>query len=73
VAIGTPEEVAETPESHTGVWLRRVLGLPGEAKADGPTIAAQRAQRANGTAPPASVNGASRATRSTRARVPARR
>jgi len=76
VAIGTPEEVAETPESHTGVWLRRVLGLPGEAKADGPTIAAQRAQRANGTAPsapPPSVNGASRATRSTRARVPARR
>jgi excinuclease ABC subunit A len=76
VAIGTPEEVAETPESHTGVWLRRVLGLPGEAKADGPTIAAQRAQQANGLAPadpPApGANGASRA-RSPRVRVPARR
>jgi excinuclease ABC subunit A len=77
VAIGTPEEVAETPESHTGVWLRKVLGLPGDATATEPTIAAQRAQRANGTAPAAPttarVNGASRATRSTRARVPARR
>jgi len=77
VAMGTPEELAETPESYTGVWLRRVLGLPGEAKADGPTVAAQRAQRANGTASAApgatSVNGSTRATRSTRARAAARR
>jgi excinuclease ABC subunit A len=75
VAIGTPEELAETPESHTGVWLRRVLGLPGEAKATEPTVAAQRAQRANGTAAAsaASVNGATRATRATRARATARR
>ena len=33
VAVGTPEEVAETPESYTGEWLRHVLGLKGKATA----------------------------------------
>jgi len=55
VAIGTPEEVAETPESHTGQWLRHVLGLSGKAKAGSPTVAAQRAEKANRAAAPASV------------------
>jgi excinuclease ABC subunit A len=31
VAMGTPEEIAETPESYTGEWLRHVLGLRGKA------------------------------------------
>ncbi len=28
LAIGTPEEVADVKGSHTGVWLRKELGLP---------------------------------------------
>jgi excinuclease ABC subunit A len=28
VAVGTPEDVAAVPRSHTGRYLRRVLGLP---------------------------------------------
>ena len=27
VAAGTPEEVARAPESHTGAFLRRTLGI----------------------------------------------
>ncbi|HEX7744177.1 MAG TPA: excinuclease ABC subunit UvrA [Micromonosporaceae bacterium] len=46
VATGTPEEIAETGESHTGQFLRPVLGLSGEAK--GATAAATRAAKANG-------------------------
>jgi excinuclease ABC subunit A len=38
VAVGTPEEVAQVPESHTGRFLRRVLAdpraLPSELKVD---------------------------------------
>jgi excinuclease ABC subunit A len=51
VAVGTPEELAETPESYTGDWLRHVLGLKGKANgADGSTIAVVRASKANGSA-----------------------
>ena len=45
VATGTPEEVAETPESYTGELLRHVLGLKGTATA-GPGVAG--GQRAGG-------------------------
>jgi len=31
IAAGTPEELAEVAESHTGAYLRRVLGLDGTA------------------------------------------
>ena len=31
LATGTPEELAEVPESHTGQFLRHVLGLDGRA------------------------------------------
>ncbi|MFW6090749.1 MAG: excinuclease ABC subunit UvrA, partial [Actinomycetota bacterium] len=31
VATGTPEEVAAVPESHTGVFLRELLGVPAAA------------------------------------------
>ncbi|HLT10553.1 MAG TPA: excinuclease ABC subunit UvrA [Micromonosporaceae bacterium] len=50
VAMGTPEEVAETPQSYTGEWLRHVLGLRGKA-ADGPIAkkVAARAAKANGS------------------------
>ncbi|MET7749316.1 excinuclease ABC subunit UvrA [Micromonospora sp. NPDC005367] len=47
LATGTPEEVAEVPESHTGQFLRHVLKLDGEAK--GAAAAISRAAKANGT------------------------
>jgi excinuclease ABC subunit A len=49
VAIGTPEEVADTPESATGEWLRHMLGLSGTAKAGGAgaALALERAAEAN--------------------------
>ena len=47
VAVGTPEEVAETPASHTGRFLRRALGLAGEPA--GSPVAVERAATANGT------------------------
>jgi excinuclease ABC subunit A len=56
VAIGTPEEVAEIVESHTGGYLRRVLGLRGQP-AGGSALA--RAQKANGKA---NGNGNGKAT-----------
>ncbi|MFG3704444.1 excinuclease ABC subunit UvrA [Micromonospora sp. NPDC047670] len=52
LATGTPEEVAEVPESHTGQFLRQVLKLDGEAK--GAAGATSRAAKANG----AKANGA---------------
>ncbi|TDC59289.1 excinuclease ABC subunit UvrA [Micromonospora sp. KC207] len=48
LATGTPEEVAEVPESHTGRFLRPVLGLDGEAR--GAKAATGRAAKANGAA-----------------------
>jgi excinuclease ABC subunit A len=51
VAAGTPEELAETPESHTGAFLRHVLGLTGEPA--GSPAALARADQANGVATPA--------------------
>jgi excinuclease ABC subunit A len=59
LATGTPEEVAEVAESHTGQFLRQVLKLDGEAK--GAAAATNRAAKANGTA----------ATRSRARKVPA--
>ncbi|MDO3704782.1 excinuclease ABC subunit UvrA [Micromonospora sp. C28SCA-DRY-2] len=47
LATGTPEEVAEVAESHTGQFLRQVLKLDGAAK--GATAATTRAAKANGT------------------------
>ncbi|MGB9793104.1 MAG: excinuclease ABC subunit UvrA, partial [Thermacetogeniaceae bacterium] len=32
VATGTPEEIAACPESYTGQYLRRVLGVAGKRK-----------------------------------------
>ncbi|MEU3458214.1 excinuclease ABC subunit UvrA [Micromonospora sp. NPDC006766] len=46
LATGTPEEVAEVPESHTGQFLRPMLKLDGEAK--GAKAATTRAAKANG-------------------------
>jgi excinuclease ABC subunit A len=63
VATGTPEEVAEVPESHTGAYLRRALGLDGAPS--GGSTAVARAATANGTA---SKRGAA-----PKGRTPARR
>ncbi|MFI7573244.1 excinuclease ABC subunit UvrA [Micromonospora sp. NPDC049497] len=46
LATGTPEEVAEVAESHTGEFLRQVLKLDGEPK--GAAAATSRAAKANG-------------------------
>ncbi|WP_431727487.1 excinuclease ABC subunit UvrA [Verrucosispora sp. TAA-831] len=46
LATGTPEEVAEVTESHTGQFLRGVLKLDGTAK--GAKAATARAAKANG-------------------------
>ncbi|MDZ5442879.1 excinuclease ABC subunit UvrA [Micromonospora sp. 4G57] len=48
LATGTPEEVAEVTESHTGQFLRQVLKLDGEPK--GARAATSRAAKANGAA-----------------------
>ena len=47
IATGTPEEIAEVPESHTGQYLRRVLGIDGDAA--GSPAATDRAAKANAT------------------------
>ncbi|MEV1146747.1 excinuclease ABC subunit UvrA [Micromonospora sp. NPDC049799] len=49
LATGTPEEVAEVAESHTGEFLRQVLKLDGEPK--GAAAATSRAAKANGAKP----------------------
>jgi excinuclease ABC subunit A len=36
IAAGTPEELAEVPESYTGQFLRPVLGLGPNPSLDGP-------------------------------------
>ncbi|TDB70582.1 MULTISPECIES: excinuclease ABC subunit UvrA [unclassified Micromonospora] len=46
LAVGTPEEVAEVPDSHTGQFLRPLLKLDGAAK--GAKAATTRAAKANG-------------------------
>jgi len=58
LATGTPEELAEVPESATGQFLRHTLGLTGEPA--GAAAAVARAAKANGT--PAAAKA--RATRS---------
>ncbi|MDG4799747.1 excinuclease ABC subunit UvrA [Micromonospora sp. WMMD980] len=50
LATGTPEEVAEVPESHTGEFLRPILKLAGAAK--GAKAATTRAAKANGATKP---------------------
>jgi excinuclease ABC subunit A len=47
LATGTPEELAEVPESHTGQFLRHMLGLD-EGGAKGAPAATARAAKANG-------------------------
>lgn len=54
LATGTPEEVAEVPDSHTGQFVRQMLKLDGEAK--GAAAATSRAAKANGVK--ARANGA---------------
>jgi excinuclease ABC subunit A len=59
LAAGTPEELAEVPDSHTGYYLRHSLGL--EGKPAGADAAVARATKANGT--PAAAKPRTRASR----------
>jgi excinuclease ABC subunit A len=65
VAAGTPEEVAEIAESHTGAFLRNVLGLDGEPTGGS---AQARAAKANGSDRPVAKKAARKA-----AKAPARK
>jgi excinuclease ABC subunit A len=60
VAVGTPEDLAETPESYTGEWLRHVLGLKGTAPGGSARARAAlaRAEKANSGGP--KTNGATK-------------
>jgi excinuclease ABC subunit A len=65
LATGTPEELAEVPDSATGQFLRRMLGLTGEPA--GARAAVARAAKANGApkapaAKPATSRSRPRAT-----------
>ncbi|MEW2477389.1 excinuclease ABC subunit UvrA [Micromonospora gifhornensis] len=68
LATGTPEEVAEVAESHTGQFLRTVLKLDGTAK--GAAAATARAAKANGNKTTATKTTATKA-RAGRKSVPA--
>jgi excinuclease ABC subunit A len=46
VSVGTPEQVAEDPRSHTGVFLRNVLGPDGRAAPKAPAKKAAAPRRA---------------------------
>jgi len=46
VATGTPEEVARTPGSHTGAYLRRVLGMKDRKTDDSASVSRRRRQPA---------------------------
>ena len=71
VAIGTPEELADTPESSTGEWLRHTLGLSGTAKPGGAgaVLALERAAKAN-VGPRVEPVSATRATTAKAAAAP---
>ncbi|MGE5829707.1 MAG: excinuclease ABC subunit UvrA [Micromonosporaceae bacterium] len=74
IATGTPEELAENPDSYTGQWLRRTLGLAGEAQPNGPANGGRaggsrggaRASAARGSTGSATAKRASRATKAAR-------
>jgi excinuclease ABC subunit A len=66
LAAGTPEELAEVPESATGQFLRPVLGLTGAAK--GAAAATARADKANGTTSKSKTTAAKSKTASAPAR-----
>ena len=69
LATGTPEELAEVPESHTGQFLRHVLGLDGEPAGSADAVA--RAAKANGAPKAAATAKAAPKTRATRSRAKA--
>jgi excinuclease ABC subunit A len=63
VAVGTPEELAETPDSYTGQFLRPALGLSGSPS--GSTVALGRAAKANGNGRAAKAAGNGKAAKAT--------
>ncbi len=72
VAAGTPEELAETAESHTGRFLRHMLGLPGDASGE-PTAASMRGAQANGTPQAGRGAGANRRATASAGKTTARK
>ncbi|MEU6021366.1 excinuclease ABC subunit UvrA [Micromonospora sp. NPDC047134] len=67
LATGTPEEVAEVTESHTGQFLRTVLKLDGTAQ--GAAAATARAAKANGTKTTGTKSTGTKAAAGTKARA----
>ncbi len=61
IATGTPEELAEVADSHTGQYLRHVLGLTGTAT--GAPAATSRAAKANGGTATKAAAGRARTAR----------
>jgi excinuclease ABC subunit A len=60
IATGTPEEMAEIPDSHTGDYLRKALGVTGAGNGNGAKANGSKANdaKANGTkANTAKANG----------------
>src|SRR5262249_1904018 len=70
VAVGSPEELAETPESYTGEWLRHVLGLKGTAAGGTPAAkrGVERAAKANAGGAKPNGNGTVAKTNGTAAK-----
>lgn len=65
LATGTPEELADVADSHTGQFLRPMLGLKGKPSAAGAKAALARAAKANGAkAAPVAAAAKPRASRS---------
>ncbi|MDP9792107.1 excinuclease ABC subunit A [Catenuloplanes nepalensis] len=71
LAMGTPEELAEVPGSHTGQFLRPMLGLTGEPS--GAKDAVARAAKANGEKVNSVKPAAATKARSSRAKATASR
>jgi excinuclease ABC subunit A len=58
IAEGTPEEIAENPDSYTGEWLRHTLGMDGKST----KATAAQARKAPAKKAPAKKAPAKRAT-----------
>jgi excinuclease ABC subunit A len=64
LATGTPEELADVADSHTGQFLRPILKLKGKPPASGGKAALARAAKANGAKAAPVAAAKPRATRS---------
>jgi excinuclease ABC subunit A len=75
IAVGSPEEMAEVEASHTGQFLRHVLGLEGAPKGSDSAVARAHTANGGGAAPATSTSASgttSGETRSAGKRTPAK-